>query len=56
VTDVPTIRATWIITHYRALEPDEDPLAAMRRTDPDVLLWAIEDGQVTSTVEIIENP
>jgi hypothetical protein len=52
---MPILRTTWTITHERALESDEDPLAATERHDPDVLLWAIEDGQVTTAVEIIEH-
>jgi hypothetical protein len=51
---MPTIRTTWTITHDRALEPDENALQALEHTDPDLLLWAIEDGQVTTTVEILE--
>jgi hypothetical protein len=50
------IRTTWTITHQRPLEPSEDPLAAIERTDHEVLLWAIEDGTVTTTVEILEEP
>lgn len=53
---MPVLRTTWLITHERPLEPAEDPLAALERADPDVLLWAIEDGQVTIKVEIIEKP
>jgi hypothetical protein len=53
---MPALRITWTITHDRPLEPDEDPLAALDQTDPDVILWAIETGEVTTTVEIIENP
>lgn len=56
VKQMPTLRTTWTIIHERSLEPDEDPLAAVERTDPDVLLWAIEDGEVTATVEILEHP
>lgn len=52
---MPSIRTTWTITHERPLEPDEDPLAAVERTDPDLLLWAVEAGKVTTTVEIIES-
>jgi hypothetical protein len=52
---MPTIRTTWTITHERPLEPDEDPLAAADCRDPDVILWAIEDGTVTTKVEIMEN-
>ena len=51
---MPTIRTTWTITHERALESDEDPLAATERHDPDVLLWAIEEGRVDASVEILE--
>jgi hypothetical protein len=52
---MPSIRTTWTITHQRPLERGEDPLAALGHTDPDVLLWAIEDGQVTTTVDILEH-
>jgi hypothetical protein len=53
---MPTVRTIWTITHQRPLEAEEDPLAAMERTDPDALLWAIEEGQVTTRVEILEKP
>lgn len=53
---MPTLRTTWVITHHRPLEPDEDPLAAVEHTDPDLLLWAIEKGTVTTRVEILEHP
>ena len=53
---MPAIRTTWTITHERPLDPGEDPRAAVERTDPDLLLWAVEDGQVATTVEIIEDP
>lgn len=53
---MPLIRATWVITHERPLEPDEDSLAALERPDSDLMLWAYEKGMVTTTVEIIENP
>jgi hypothetical protein len=45
-----------VITHERPLEPDEDPLAVLGHTDPDPLLWAIEEGTVTTRVEILETP
>lgn len=51
---MPSIRTTWTIAHERLLEPDEDLLAAMHHTDPDALLWAIEEGTVTTTVEFLE--
>ena len=53
---MPMIRTTRTITHHRPLEPDEEPLAALVRTDPDVLLLAIKDGRVTTEVEILEHP
>lgn len=53
---VPVLRTTWTITHERNLEPDEDPLASLARPNPDAILWAIEEGQVATTVEIIESP
>jgi len=49
------LRTTWIVTHERPLEPDEDPLVAEQVVDPDVILWALDDGIVTSLVEIIED-
>lgn len=52
---MPTLRTTWTITHQRPLEPDEDSLAPLERTDPDGLLWAIEEGQVPAA-EILEPP
>jgi hypothetical protein len=53
---MPTIRTTWVITHQRPLEPDEDPLAALDRTDLDLLQWAAEQGEVKTAVEILEAP
>jgi hypothetical protein len=55
VLPVPILRTTWTITHERPLESDEDPIAAAQRVDPDVLLWAIEEGVVTTTVKILEH-
>lgn len=51
---MPILRTTWTITHERPLEPDEDPLAALHAIDPDVILWAVEEGRVTTSVEIFE--
>lgn len=53
---MPMIRTTWTITHERPLELGEDPLAALQGTDPDVILWAIEEGAVATRVEIREAP
>jgi hypothetical protein len=50
------LRTTWTITHQRPLDTNEDPLLALRHADPDLILWAIEDGQVAATVEILEPP
>jgi hypothetical protein len=53
---MPLLRTTWVITHERPLEPDDDPHDALERTDPDLLLWAVEEGVVTTSVEILEHP
>lgn len=52
---MPRLRTTWIVTHERRLEPDEDPATGTGPTDPDALLWALDEGTVTLLVEIIES-
>lgn len=51
---MPRLRVTWVICHERPLYPDEDPHLDAHRVDPDAVLWAIEDGTVQVSIEIVE--
>jgi hypothetical protein len=50
---MPEIITTWIIQHRRAPEPGEDPLAP-GTVDPEHVLWAIDEGTIEVSVELVE--
>ncbi len=50
---MPQIVTTWVIRHRRSLEPGEDPLSPAA-ADPEHVLWALDEGEVTVTVELVE--
>jgi hypothetical protein len=50
---MPDIVTTWVIRHRRLLEPGEDPLSPAT-VDHEHVLWALEDGDATVTVELVE--
>ena len=50
---MPEIITTWTIRHRRLLEPGEDPLAS-RNVDSEHVLWALDEGTIEVTIELLE--
>lgn len=50
---MPDIVTTWTIVHRRRLADGEDPFAP-GAGDQEHLLWALEEGAVSATVELVE--
>jgi hypothetical protein len=50
---MPEIITTWVIRHRRVLEPGEDPLSPAN-LDPEHVLWALDEGECTTTVTLVE--
>jgi hypothetical protein len=53
VYGVPLVRTTWTIVHQHVL-PEGEPIVMDPHPDPDLILWALEEGEVRVTVEAAE--
>jgi hypothetical protein len=50
---VPDTIITWTVTHRRPLDDGEDPTIASA-VDESHLLWALEDGEVATSIQLVE--
>jgi hypothetical protein len=52
---VPEVVTTWTVVHRRPLADGEDPFLP-GAAGPEHLLWALDEGALSVTVELVEPP